>query len=253
LNFLLAGVMCSYNAVNGIPACADKAMLQGELRGRLNFSGFVASDCGAVFEIAVPYHNYTANLSGAALAALAAGVDQNCGGLYTSELGTAPLAQVDQAVARVLELRVRLGLLDAGVHWARLGATAVGTEAHRDLALRAARRGLVLLKNENATLPFRGAPASLAVIGPFANASKNQLSGYHGTPAATVSVLTALRARLPASTQVTYLVPIQYRYRNVVLNKYNARVHPAPLRRGLHSAQLHGRRAGGRRRGRRRR
>ena len=157
-----------------------------------------------MFEIAVPYHNYTQTLAEAAVASLTAGVDSNCGGVFASSLGGAPAAAIDTAVQRVLELRIKLGLLDEGVGWSQIGLEAVDSQAHRDLALRAARESITLLKNTNGTLPLPGNIKHLAMVGPFANASKNQLGGYHGTPPFVISPLAAMRKLLPPQVKLTH-------------------------------------------------
>ncbi|KAH8045039.1 symporter [Aureococcus anophagefferens] len=184
-----AAAMCSYNAVNGEPACTDGALLRGALRGALNFTGVLATDCGAL-EDAVARHKRYATEAEAAAAAIAAGVDSNCGKVLTSALPEALAAGLVRPDAlrppleRLLEARLRLGLLDdwdADAPVPRPDVDAVDSPAHRALALRAAREGLVLLQNPNQILPLDGR-GTLAVIGPNANASMNLLSGYHGTP-----------------------------------------------------------------------
>ena len=175
--------------MNGEPACTDKTLLRGSLRGALNFTGVVATDCGAL-EDAVARHKRYATEAEAAAAAIAAGVDSNCGKVLTSALPEALAAGLVRpdalrpSLERLLEARLRLGLLDdwdADAPVPRPDVDAVDSPAHRALALRAAREGLVLLQNPNQMLPLDGR-GTLAVIGPNANASMNLLSGYHGTP-----------------------------------------------------------------------
>ncbi|KAH8072041.1 symporter [Aureococcus anophagefferens] len=181
-----AAAMCSYNAVNGEPACTDGALLRGALRGALNFTGVLATDCGAL-EDAVARHKRYATEAEAAAAAIAAGVDSNCGKVLTSALPEALAAGLVRPDAlrppleRLLEARLRLGLLDDWDADAPCRGRTSTPSTRRRTALRAQREGLVLLQNPNQILPLDGR-GTLAVIGPNANASMNLLSGYHGTP-----------------------------------------------------------------------
>jgi hypothetical protein len=205
--------MCSYNAVNGIPSCANKAFLTGILREEWGFEGVVTSDCGAVDTI-MTGHNYTHTPSATVAAALKAGVDLDCGGFMKAHLpaaladGSVSPADVDAALLRLLIVQVRLGLLDgaaASSPYNRIPADAVHSPAHLQLALEAAQQAMVLLKNTNATLPLSlsftlnsggqqaksinsdGQQAEsinsglrIAVVGPNANDTQTLMSDYFG-------------------------------------------------------------------------
>ncbi len=71
-------IMCSYNSVNGIPACAHP-MLKSELREKANFQGYIVSDCGAIGWMGPSKHNYTSGDNASAAAGIRAGTDLNCG------------------------------------------------------------------------------------------------------------------------------------------------------------------------------
>lgn len=205
----------SYNAVNGVPTCASK-YLSDPLRTEWGWDGIVASDCGAIKQIGPPYHNYTNSTAATVAVALKAGVDSDCGSVYPQYVpqalanGTITQQELDTAVSRLLTLRFRLGLWDNAsyVPWQALGLESVDTTDHRDMALRAAREAMVLLQNKaiqrdgadaGAVLPIDASTVrSVALVGPGANASRNLLSGYHGSPPFLVSPLAAMQASLGA-------------------------------------------------------
>jgi pre-mRNA-splicing factor SYF2/beta-D-xylosidase 4 len=217
----VAGVMCSYNGINGTPSCADGPLLNGMLRGGIGFNGYVASDCGAIGQIGEPYHNFTRNTSGidamnanSSALALNGGCDSDCGSVMTASLPLAlntslvDRAALELAVGRLLRVRFSLGLFDEWkpeqVAWHGIGMKVVDSIGHRALALRAARDGIVLLLNKEAALPI--APATglkIMLIGPAVNATRNMLSGYHGAPPRLISPLSALQSGLAGAT-LTY-------------------------------------------------
>lgn len=188
----------SYNAINGEPACTNKALVGGLLRGEFNFSGVVATDCGALRDAYQHHHRYKDGYA-VVTAAVRAGVDSNCGSEFSKSLPAAldpasghatglTEAELDKSVARLLAARFKLGLFDAydRAHGVPAHTIAdVDTAAHRSLALKAARQGIILLQNPSsaaAALPLSAtAFPKLAMIGPNANASMNLLSGYHGS------------------------------------------------------------------------
>jgi beta-glucosidase len=196
-------VMCAYNALHGVPACAADWLLDGRLRGDWGFSGFVVSDCGAISDI-TGYHHYRADDAASAAAALRAGNDLSCGSAYR-QLGKALArgeideALVDQALVRLFAARYRLGELapQRPDPYAALGEADIDSAAHRALALRAAVQSMVLLKNRGDTLPL-AATTRLAVIGPNADALAVLEANYQGTARAPVTPLHGLRERFGA-------------------------------------------------------
>ena len=165
------------------------------LRGTFGFEGVVATDCGALNDAHVHHKRYADEYK-TATAAIRAGVDSNCGSVFPRALPSAldphnahytglTEAELDKSIARLLAARFRLGLFEP--HDSRVPAFTVAdvdAPAHRQLALKAARQGVVLLQNGNgkqAKLPLSPAQyKTVALIGPNANASMNLLSGYHG-------------------------------------------------------------------------
>ncbi|MES3084615.1 glycoside hydrolase family 3 C-terminal domain-containing protein [Sphingomonas faeni] len=210
-------VMCAYNRIDGQPACASDLLLKEHLRGAWGFKGYVVSDCDAVKDIA-DNHKYAPDSAAAVAAAMRAGVDNECNGetlgdtagletRYREALGRDLIteADVDQSLVRLFTARYRNGDLPglAGAPKA-LPTSVVGAPEHRRLALAAAERSMVLLKNDG-ILPLKPG-VKLAVIGPLGDATRvlrgNYSSPLSGQP---VSVLEGLKTALGAS-QVT-LVP----------------------------------------------
>lgn len=191
-------VMCSYNALGGVPMCANAALLDRRLRKDWGFTGYVVSDCDAVGDISA-FHHYKPDDEQAAVAALRAGTDLDCGHTYANlaaavrkgELGESAL---DASLVRLFAARYRLGELGGDNPYAQLGASDVDSEAHRKLALQAALESLVLLKNAHDTLPLRSG-LRLTVIGPDADTLETLEANYHGTASVPVTPLQGLRAR----------------------------------------------------------
>jgi beta-glucosidase len=181
-----ASIMCVYNSVAGVPGCASDDLLQKRLREQWGFSGYVVSDCGAVNDIHAN-HKYTATLGGAAVAAVKAGTDLTCGTEYRAlpdevKAGRIAEAQIDRALARLFEARFRLGMFDPPVRvpYSRIALSENDSPAHRELAREAARKAIVLLKNEGSLLPLRASVRSIAVIGPSADDPVALLGNYNG-------------------------------------------------------------------------
>lgn len=196
-------VMCAYNALHGIPACAADWLLNGKLRHDWGFTGFVVSDCGAISDI-TGYHYYRPDDAASSAAALQAGTDLSCGSAYR-KLGEAMArgeveeSSIDQALVRLFAARYRLGELDprgADRHGS-LGERDIDSATHRDLALRAAVQSLVLLKNDGSRLPL-ATDAHIAVIGPNADALAALEANYQGTSRDPVTPLRGLRERFGA-------------------------------------------------------
>jgi beta-glucosidase len=174
--------MSAFNDINGVPASANRWLMTHVLREELGFKGFVVSDYTADKELIL--HGYAADDADATRLALTAGVDMSMvSELYVKNLpqlvkaGTVPMAVVDESVRRVLYVKKALGLFDnpyRSLDPAR--AKEVGTPAHRALARDAARRSIVLLRNDTNLLPLKR-DAKIAVIGPFGDDRKN----LHGT------------------------------------------------------------------------
>src|SRR5437588_1173288 len=180
-------VMCAYNRTNTEPCCANKRLMTDILRKEWGFDGYVVSDCGAISDI-WKGHKFAKSESQASAMAVKAGTDLACGREYSSLIaavkdGSISEAEIDVAVKRLMTARFRLGMFDPpeAVPYSRIPFSENDSEAHRTLALKAARESMVLLKNENHTLPLKKDLKTVAVIGPNAAALEVLLGNYNGT------------------------------------------------------------------------
>jgi beta-glucosidase len=195
-------LMCAYNSIHGTPACASAPLMTERLRGDWGFTGFTVSDCDAVGNI-YQFHHYRLEAPAAAAAAIRAGTDINCGTTYAGlpaavRAGLVDEATLDASLARSLAARRALGtLFDAANPWGKIKASQVDTPAHRALALEAARKAIVLLKNDAARLPLK-AGSRIAVIGADADDLGVLQANYHGTAVAPVTPLAGIRAQFGA-------------------------------------------------------
>lgn len=204
------GVMCSYNRINGVPACAEEPLLRDTLRTSWNFDGYVVSDCGAIGNIH-GYHHYAESPEQAAAMALKAGVNINCGNTWNSHLGEAleqGLASeedLDRALRESLPTLFRLGLFDSPSRdpWKELGEDDLATQEHHELAREAAARSIVLLKNDG-VLPLDPKIPSLAVMGPTSTSVEVLLGNYHGTSARLSTFLEGLTGGVGGGTKVIH-------------------------------------------------
>jgi beta-glucosidase len=193
-------VMCAYNAVNGVPMCANSDLLETTLRQSWGFKGFVVSDCWGISDIHSGHH-FAADVVEASAMALLAGTDLSCGPEYTKNLsealqrGLISEADLDRALRRLLTARLKL--FDDANPYCDTPYKMLESPAHQALALEAARKSIVLLKNENGILPLSKDIRSLAVIGPNADDVNTLFANYNGYPSASITPLQALRDRVP--------------------------------------------------------
>jgi beta-glucosidase len=215
-------VMCSFNAINGVPGCANPYTETDILKHEWGFDGFVESDYTAVAETrACPPvmpdegpcgHGTAADGPEAGANALMAGTDSEMVSTNLRDYGAKLLAQhritmsrLDDAVRRILRVKFRAGLFDHPyVDQAKATDPASFlTAADRQAARTAAGRSMVLLKNDNATLPFDPSKTTV-VIGPLGNDKHDMLGPWwgRGEDADAVSVLDGLKTQSPATTFV---------------------------------------------------
>ncbi|KAI1080205.1 glycoside hydrolase family 3 protein [Whalleya microplaca] len=196
-------VMCSYNAVNGVPTCADPWLLDDVLRGLYGFTSedrWVTADCDALANVWND-HRYGGSAAQAAAASLNAGTDLDCGQFWPQNLPSAYNSRLfnDTVLNRSLIRRyasmVRLGWFDlpAEQPYRQLRWDAVAKPEAKALALQAAQEGLVLLKN-NGALPLSSSINSVAVIGPLATATTQMQGNYYGIAQSISSVVSAFQA-----------------------------------------------------------
>lgn len=216
-------IMCSYNAVNGQPACANVFLLDKTLRQSWGFKGYVVSDCDAVHDI-YSGHQYRPTLAQAAAISVERGMDNDCADFRTPkgdhdykayitavQKGYLSEAAMDQALVRLFTARIKLGLFapKGADPYANIPYSELNSPAHRAFARKLADESMVLLKNDG-TLPIKpGSVHSIAVVGPLADQTAVLLGNYNGTPTHTVSIMEGLKAEYP-NAKITYVPGTQF-------------------------------------------
>ncbi len=205
-------VMCAYNAVDGVPACASDKLLGTYLRKNWHFGGYVTSDCGAISDFySANGHKFSPDAEHAAAAAVKAGTDTSCGTEF-SALTAAVKAKlvsedvIDTAVKRLFTARIRLGMFDpeGSVPYNKILFSENDSEAHRALALETARKSIVLLKNQSGVLPLSNSVKTIAVIGPNA-ASLAALEGnYNAVPSRPILPIDGIEEEFKGRAKVIY-------------------------------------------------
>jgi beta-D-xylosidase 4 len=198
-------VMCSYNAVNGIPSCADSYLLETILREHWEWNDpgkWITSDCDAIQNVYTDHH-YAQNGSQAAAESLIAGTDLDCGKTYPTYLGPAAAeglfqnSTLDTALVRLYSSLVKLGYFDpaASQSYRSIGWADVATPQSTDLALTAAVEGIVLLKNDQENvIPIKKKGQTIALIGPYANATTQFQGNYQGQAQSISTLISAAEA-----------------------------------------------------------
>jgi beta-glucosidase len=210
-------VMCAYNRVNGEPACANKFLLEDQLRRAWMFNGYVVSDCDAIVDI-FSGHHFTKSQAEAAAVSMKTGMDNECGDFFTEatdnsdyvkyldavKQGLLRETDIDVALKRLFTARFRLGLFDppAMVLYAQTPASEIDSDAHRALALKTARESIVLLKNDG-ILPLKPGVKKIAVVGPLAESVRVLHGNYSGTASRATTALEGIRNQFTGA-QITY-------------------------------------------------
>lgn len=207
----VAGVMGAYNRTNGEPCCGSKTLLKDILRDEWGFKGYVTSDCWAIKDF---HENHKVTSTAPESVALAVNntCDLNCGNMYLNLLiahkeGLVSEEAIDEAVTRLMTIRMRLGMFDdpEKVPYANIPYEKNDCPEHRAFAVEVAKKSLVLLKNENNILPLdKDKIKSIAVIGPNADSRQALLGNYHGTPSRYVTVLDGIREAVNEDTRIYY-------------------------------------------------
>lgn len=180
--------MCSYNSINGVPACANTFLMGSILRDhwKRDENNYITSDCEAVLDVSQNHHYASSNGAGTALT-FNAGMDTSCEYSGSSDIpgawnsGALNESTVDRVLSGLYHGLVRAGYFDGSAAvYAKLGASNVNTKAAQQLARQAASDGIVMLKN-NKTLPLSLNPGTkVAMIGFWANDSRKLQGGYSG-------------------------------------------------------------------------
>ena len=203
-------IMSAYNRFRGKSCTGSPYLLTEILRKKWGFKGYVVSDCGAVYDI-FANHKIASSEAEAAAIALKAGCDLNCGIAYhhlkeAIDKGYCSEADIDTALKRLFKARMELGMFDPEemVPFNKISYEIIDCPEHRQLSVRAARESMVLLKNNENTLPLSKDLKTIAVIGPNADNPEVMYGNYNGIPSKSVSPLEGIKKAVSANTQVLY-------------------------------------------------
>lgn len=197
-------VMAAYNSLDGIPCSSNNWLLNDILRKEWGFTGIVVSDYFSLERI-LYYHKTAANEKETAKQALEGGLDVE---LPSINIFGNPLAEaikegmiqeetINTAVRRILRLKFEIGLFENPWSNPDLATKENDSKENRQLALNAARKSIVLLKNTNQTLPLTKKIKTLALLGRTADIA--DLGDYSGSPDSKISVLKGLQNKLQGS------------------------------------------------------
>lgn len=209
----VATFMNSFNDINGTPATASKHLQREILKGEWNYDGMVVSDWGSIVEMID--HGVAKDHKHASELAMNAGSDMDMEGYcyedYLVELvkeGKVEEKLIDDACRRVLVLKFKMGLFDDPYKYCseEREKNDVLTPENLAIARDAARKSIVLLKNENNLLPIKETVKSIAIIGPFGDDKDSPLGNWRGqaNPNSAVSLLEGVQNAVGPNTKVTY-------------------------------------------------
>ena len=208
-------VMSSYNRLFGTPTSCNTRTLVDILRGKWGFNGYVVSDCWAISDI-YTFHKFVPEAAKAVSLTLKAGCDLTCGNEYVHLVDALKRGYISEndlnvALKRLFTARFKLGMFDppAKVKYASIPVTAYNTDAHGRLAKEVAQQSIVLLKNENSTLPISKKIKKIAVIGPYANDTTVLLGNYNGIPSHPVTILKGIQSRVGKDIKVSFSLGVE--------------------------------------------
>ncbi|MXN93199.1 glycosyl hydrolase [Flavobacterium sp. Sd200] len=207
----VVGVMCAYNAFRTQPCCASDILMNDILRNQWKFKGYVTSDCWAIDDF-FKNHKTHSDAESASADAVFHGTDIDCGTdaykalVQAVKNGKIPESQIDISVKRLFMVRFQLGMFDpvSMVKYAQTPASVLESAAHKQHALKMAQQSMVLLKNENNTLPLSKKLKKIVVLGPNADNSIAILGNYNGIPSNLTTVLQGIKDKVGKDTQVVY-------------------------------------------------
>jgi len=207
----VASVMCAYNRTNDKACCGSDVLLKQILRDKWNFKGYLVSDCWALRDIDAG-HKITKTRSESAALALHNTVDLNCGDTYNPFLfdaykqGLVRESEIDEAVKTLFTTRFKLGMFDPddANPYNKIPASVINCEKHRKIALEAAEKSMVLLKNANHVLPLKKNTKSLFVTGPNASNIDVLMGNYYGVNSDMKTILEGIAGKVDKGCQVQY-------------------------------------------------
>ncbi|WP_036930479.1 glycoside hydrolase family 3 protein [Prevotella sp. 10(H)] len=206
----VASVMCAYNRLDGVPCCGSHPLQVDILRNQWKFDGYIVSDCGAIDDF-YRTHKTSPDAATASAEAVIAGTDLECGSSYRAlkesvDKGMISEKELDVSLKRLFYARFKLGMFDSDSKnpYAQIPYSVLDSEKHRQDALDMARKSIVLLKNNNRTLPLSKNIKKIAVIGPGATDSVSLLGNYNGTPGKIVTILQGIKDKCGDNIDVVY-------------------------------------------------
>lgn len=213
----VAGVMCAYNAFRTQPCCASDILMTDILRNQWKFTGYVTSDCWAIDDF-FKNHKTHPDAESASVDAVSHGTDVECGtNAYLSLVqgvkdGKISEKQIDVSVKRLFMIRFRLGMFDppSMVKYAQIPFSKLESPEHQAHALKMARESVVLLRNENNTLPLKKTLKKIVVLGPNADNSISILGNYNGIPSKLTTILQGIKDKVGKNTEVVYEKAINF-------------------------------------------
>jgi beta-glucosidase len=222
-------VMGAYNMFRDYPCCANP-ILFGILRKEWGFKGYVVSDCGAISDF-YKFTHFAKDPAEAAADAVKAGTDLECGVDYKNlgeavKRGLLTEEDINVAVKRIFTARLKLGMFDPDeiVPYAQIPFFVNCSDYNNSLSRDAARKSIVLLKNEKNILPLSKEIKTIAVIGPNADNVESLIGNYNGIPKEPVTILKGINNKVTPATKIIYaegsdlaegihnLVPVPSRY-----------------------------------------
>ena len=203
------GCMAAYNDIDGIPCHCNPQLLTNILRNEMGFEGFVMSDGKGVDRLA----QMTGSFEKAGAMAVHAGVDLNLWNTSFLKLqsalekGLLDETELDQAVFRILKIKFQMGLFENPFIDGSQTKQNIGSHKSKEVALQLARESIVLLKNENQTLPLNSSYKKIAVIGPNAHNVYNQLGDYTQWQenGKVITIWDGIKSEAPKNVQVQYV------------------------------------------------
>ncbi|MBO5031041.1 MAG: glycoside hydrolase family 3 C-terminal domain-containing protein [Lachnospiraceae bacterium] len=224
-------VMGAYNRTNGVPCCGNHELLIDILRKEWGFEGHVTSDCWAIKDFHEG-HGVTANAQESVAMAMANGCDLNCGNLFmyltqAVKEGLVEESRIDEAVVNLFTSRMKLGVFDKKEDnpFDNIPYSVVDSKEMRTLNREVSTKSIVLLKNENNTLPLdKNKIKTIGVIGPNADSRNALVGNYEGTASRYVTVLEGIQDYVGDDVRVLYSAGCHlYKDRTSVLAEANDR------------------------------
>ncbi|ROR31421.1 beta-glucosidase [Mobilisporobacter senegalensis] len=200
-------VMGAYNRTNGEPCCGSHTLLKDILRDKWEFDGHVVSDCWAIKDFHM-HHHVTSTAEESVALAMDAGCDLNCGNMYlylmqAHKNGLVTEEQITQAAERLFTTRFKLGLFEK-TEYDDIPYEMVECKEHTELAIEAARKSIVMLKNDGILPIDKNNIKTVGVIGPNANSRLALKGNYYGTSSRYITLLEGIQDEVGEEVRVLY-------------------------------------------------